>query len=271
MILSEDSSSTSKATGPEVQKEQAIIHGTVTYPWGTIRDAKIAIGEKAVVSDGTGGYELSGLTPGPHNITAEAPFPGYETASLKVEVAAGETKTVDIYLDFKKAVVDGYVHDKDGKPIAGATLSGVLSGKDMDDATTDERGYFRFQRVTPGDRFIRVNARGYMGETRDFAAKENSATTLEFRLTPAACKVHGMISDATGKPVPAEMLLLKSGIVVQKTTSNAETGYYEFPILPGIYEIIPMAYGYQPRSWHGSISTDTKVDFKLETAPQVQE
>ena len=102
---------------------------------------------------------------------AQAPFPGYEAPPQTVEVKAGEIQVVDFYLDFKKAVVEGHVYSQDGKPIAGATLSGVLSGKDMESVTTNAEGYFKFSKVTPGDRFIRVNAPGFVGETRDFKAR----------------------------------------------------------------------------------------------------
>ena len=144
------------------------------------------VGEKAALSNNEGKYEVSALEPGPYNIAAEAPFPGYEATPQKIEVLTGESKTVDIYLDFKKTTVDGHVYDQAGKPIAGATLSGVLSGKDMETVTTDEQGYFKFDRATPGDRFIRVNARSFMGQTLDFTAKDRETTSLEFKLSPAS-------------------------------------------------------------------------------------
>lgn len=269
--MPEDKESTSKDTDSGVAKDQATIRGKVTYPWGTVTGAAIVVGERTATSGKMGEYEISALVPGAHSLTAEAPFPGYEAASQKVEVAAGEAKVVDIYLDFKKAIVEGHVYDLEGKPIAGATLSGVLCGKDTQATTTDERGYFKFDKVTPGSRFVRVNASGYMGETRDFTTREDGPTSIEFRLTQTSHKVHGSVTDTSGKPLRVEILLLKMGIVVQKTHSNAETGYYEFPVLPGIYQVLPVAPGYQPRGWHGSISADTKVDFNLAPMPEVPE
>jgi hypothetical protein len=193
--------SASKGTISEVPN--ATIRGNVKYPWGTVKEAKIAVGGRTVFSDNAGDYVVEALDPGSYSITVEAWFPGYEAPPQTVEVKADETKVVDIYLDFKKTVVEGSVYAQDGKPIAGATLSGILSRKDIDSASTDEQGHFRFERVTPGDCFIRVNAPGYMGETRDFTAAEKETTTLEFHLTPAPCKICGNISASAGKPLRA--------------------------------------------------------------------
>jgi hypothetical protein len=247
---------------------KGIIRGTISYPYGTVKGAKIALGEAYTLSDAAGNYEFTALNPGSYSVVAEPPFPGYEASLQTVELEAGITQIVDIYFDFKKAVVEGRVYDQEDKPIVGATLSGVLSGKDMESVTTDERGSFRFGRVTPGDRFIRVNAPGFLGETRDFKAVENEPTTLEFHLEPATSKISGTITDDVGRPLRAEVLLMKGGIVVQKTTSNPETGCYDFPVVPGRYEILLVIPGYITRGWSGSITADTKADFSLKPMPR---
>jgi hypothetical protein len=273
--LEEESQAVSETTtaerAPVAPKEppKGLIRGNIKYPWGVVKEAKVVIGEKSVLSDNEGTYEVKALEAGSHSILVQPPFPGYETPAQTAELKEGETKVVDIYLDFKKTVVDGRVYSQEGKPITGATLSGVLSGKDMDSVTTDKDGHFRFDRVTPGDRFIRVNAPGYVGETRDFTAPEKQTTNLEFHLTPAACKVHGYITDTAGNPLEAEVLLLNRGTVVQKTISNTENGYYEFPASPDRYEVLPMAQGYTPKGWSGAVEADTKADFKLDRAPEV--
>jgi len=266
--MSKQDESTQKPVVPEDKKDKGVIRGTIKYPWGTVRDATVTAGEMSVTSDTAGKYEILSVDPGSYSVEARAPFTGYEVTTQKVDIVAGEAKVVDIYLDFEKAVVEGHVYDSSGKPIAGAALSGVLFGKDMQTVTTDENGCFRFDKVTPGDRFIRVNARGYMAETRDFTAKKEGATMVEFRLQPASCRFYGVVTSESGKPMQAEILLMKSGIVVQKTNTDAATGGYEFPVLPGIYEINVMAPDHQPRGWHGSISAHMKIDFNMELAPE---
>jgi hypothetical protein len=257
----------SKTPGPDAEKPKGTIRGSITYPWGKVSAAIVKLGEKSATSDTAGKYEFSALDPSVYTIVAKAPFPGYEASPQQVEIAAGETKDVDIYLDFEKTSVQGYVYDLAGKPIMGATLSGVLYGKDMMSVKTDGRGYFEFEKVTPGDRFVRVNAPGFMGETRDFNANKQGVTTVEFRLTPASCKIYGTVSDATGKPLVAEVLLLKAGVVVQKMNLSAEDGKFEFPVLPGRYELLPTATGYMSKGWYGDVGADTKVDFSLDATP----
>ena len=258
---------------PPVSEEapKGIIHGNIKYPWGVVKDAKVVVGEKNVLSDRTGSYEHTGLIPRTYSVLVQAPFPGYEAPPQTVEVKAGEIHVVDFYLDFKRAVVEGHVYSQDGKPIVSATLSGVLSGKDMESVTTNAEGYFKLSKVTPGDRFIRVNATGFVGETRDFKAAEHQPTTLEFHLTPATCKISGTVKDENGQPLIGEVLLLKAGIVVQKTISDAKTGYYEFPSVPDRYEVLPVMPGHIPRGWSGPVATDVKADFSLTPVTETEE
>jgi hypothetical protein len=200
--------------------EKVVIRGTVRYPWGEVRSASVTVGEISVVSDNAGNYEIASLHPGSYNVEAHAPFPGYEGATQKVELSAGEIKIVDFYLDFDRAKVEGHVYDADGRPIGGAVMSGVLYGQEMQTATSDDQGFFRFDKVTPGDRFMRANAQGYMGQTKDFTAKKEGVTTVEFRLRPASCRIYGTATDERGKAIHSSNLE-SSGMHVTKIAVRA--------------------------------------------------
>jgi hypothetical protein len=245
-------------------KDQGTISGTVKYPWGIVKNAKVTVGEKYGYTNSDGKFVITGVSPGKCTATAQPPFPGYEPQIQEMIMAAGETRAVDFYLDFEKAVVQGHVYDQDGKPIAGAILDGVKSGKDMESTVTDEAGYFKFERASPGNRFVRVNATGYMGEIRDFVATKGEKTELEFHLTRGTCKVHGTVTDKTGRPLRGELRLqLTSGLILMKTLSAADNGYYEFFALPETYDIVVDVEGYHADVWRGLISEDTQVNFKL--------
>jgi hypothetical protein len=223
------------------------------------------VGDRSTVADGTGKYEIAAVDPGVYDVSSKAPFPGYEAAPQSVTLAAGEIRIVDFYLDFEKTMVHGSVYGADGKPIVGATLSGVMSGKDVETAVTDDKGYFKFERASPGCQFLRVNAAGYVGQTRDFTAGKGEETMLEFHLTPGSCKVHGTVLDENDRPLRVEVVLSsESGLILQKTQSNGETGYYEFAVLPGTYNLLAMGSDYQSKGWRGVVSADQKLDFKLE-------
>ncbi len=75
----------------------------------------------------------------------------------------------------------------------------------------------------------------------------------------------------TGKPLSGEVLLLRKGIVVQKTIADPKTGYYEFPAVPDRYEVLPMVLGHNPKGWSGAIAADVKADFSLEPIVETEE
>jgi hypothetical protein len=247
------------------RQEKNVLGGTVKYPWGTVAGATITVADKSAISDSTGRYAIAGLAPATYTATVKAPFPGYEAAPQNVTLAPGETKVVDFYLDFERTLVHGYVYAKDGNPIAGAQVSGIMAGNDVTAVVTDDKGYFRFENARPGYQFIRIYARGYMAETSDFDAKKNEETKLEFHLTPGGCHVRGTVLDDNDRPLRAEITLSSaSGIILQETQSNVETGTFEFAVVPGTYGLLVTAPEYQAKGWRGEISGDQKLDFKLE-------
>lgn len=245
--------------------EKGAIQGEIKYPWGTVAHATVTIGVKSAISDPTGKYKISTLDAGEYTVDVKVPFPGYQTAPQHVTLAKDESKVVDFYLDFEKTIVSGLVHGVQDKPIGGATVSGVMSGKDVETAVTDEKGHFKFDKASPGYQFVRINAPGYMGLTHDFTAKKNEETKLDFHLTPGTCKIFGTVLDENDKPLRSAIILSSgSGAILQKTESNAETGHYELSVLPGTYNLLAKGTDYRSEGWRGSISTDRKVDFKLE-------
>jgi hypothetical protein len=268
---------TKPATEPEaghIEKpvEKGAIQGEIKYPWGMAALAIVRVGDRSIVADRAGKYEIRDLEAGSHMVSVELPFPGYDAPSRNVVVAAGKTSVVDFYCDYARTTVHGYVYGQDGKPIAGAVLSDVKCGGDLKSTVTDATGYFKFGGASPGNLFVRVNAPRYVGETRDFVAKEGEKTKLEFHLRPGSCTISGIVTDEKGSPLGGEVFLSsESMIMLQKTPSNAETGYYEFSVVPGTYSILVNVSGYYSEGWRGSLSTDTKVDLKLSPMPESQE
>ncbi len=231
--------------------------------------AIVSIGSMTVTADHDGKYELNDVEPGTYTVSAKAPFPGYEPASQEMTLAAGEIKVVDLHLDFEKTLVHGYVYGADHKPLAGAAVSGIMSGKDVGNAVTDDKGLFKFDKATPGSQFIRVTAPGYVAQTRDFSAKRGERTKLEFNLVPSDCKVHGTVLDENDRPLVAQVALSsESGVILERIQSDAETGHFEFAVIPGTYNLLASGSGYLSKGWRGSISTEQKVDLKLQPIVQ---
>jgi hypothetical protein len=249
----------------EVKQERPALVGTVKYPWGTVAGATIMVADKSVTSDSAGNYQIAELAPGSYTATLKAPFPGYEVAPQNVTVTEGETSVLDFNLGYEKTLVHGHVYGLDGKPISGATLSGVMCGNDVTSTLTDDKGYFKFENARPGYQFLRINAPAHVPQTHDLDVRKGDDTKLEFHLTPANCHIRGSVLDASNHPLSAEITLSsESGIILQKTRSNAETGYYEFPVQQGVYGLLVTAPEHQPKGWRGQISSDQNLDFKLD-------
>jgi hypothetical protein len=251
---------------PTVSKQDKnVFGGAVKYPWGTVAGATITVADKSVVSDSAGKYEIVGLAPGIYTATVKAPFPGCQAVTQNVTHGAGENEVVDFYLDFERTLVHGHVYSKDGNPIPGALVSGIMAGNDVATAVTDDKGYFRFENARPGHQFIRINAPACMTEVLDFDAKKDKETKLEFHLSPAECHISGTILDNNDRPLSAEITLSSaSGVILQKTRSNAETGRYEFAIVPGTFGLLVTSPGYKAKGWRGQMSDDQKLDFRLD-------
>jgi len=82
---------------------------------------------------------------------------------------------------------------------------------------------------------------------------------------PGKCRIHGIVTDRSGQPLMGEVLLSisKSGLIVAITSSDRKTGYYEFSVLSGTYDVVATAPEHQAWAWSDFVSSDTKVDFKL--------
>ena len=63
---------------PPVSEEtpKGTIRGNIKYPWGIVKDAKVVVGEKNVLSDRTGNYELTALVPGSYSVFGPSTLPG---------------------------------------------------------------------------------------------------------------------------------------------------------------------------------------------------
>ena len=253
--------------GRDVETEEGkSISGTVRYPWGAVAGATVTAADKSVVSDADGKYRIAGLAPGTYTLVSEAPFPGYEMQPQKVEVSTDELDAVDLFLDFEKTILEGTVYDQDKKPIDAAAVSGVLCGRDVETTTTDQQGHFRFDRASPGHQFVRVNAKGFMGEVRDLEARKDEKTTADFQLQAAPCRLHGTLTDTNGEPLPGEIILRRGDVIVEKTTPDG-TGQYEFSLIPGTYGLQARAPGYPQEGWAGKSRRTQKLTSNLAQLP----
>ncbi|MCC6526864.1 MAG: carboxypeptidase regulatory-like domain-containing protein [Polyangiaceae bacterium] len=170
-------------------------------------------GDRLVVEDAAGRFELASLAAGRYHIAAAAPGrPPVVTGAL--ELAPGEKLYgVRIVLG-AGAVLRGRVLDADGRrPIEGARIDveglGALAAHHPVSATSDASGGFSLDGVAPGSVSIRVSAPGYRSRVASFATR--TAGEREVLLTALAAGEE-RVTEYTG--VAAALRGTPSGVVV---------------------------------------------------------
>jgi len=242
------------------------VQGTVTYARGPAPISTVTIEGLTATTNIRGAYEFNHLKPGKYEVNVSPPKGwNYKEIRQTIELEAGQVKVADFILEkvILETIMEGHVWDGNGTPAKGAVLSGVLCGNDIKSTTADEHGYFIFKNVTAGNRFIRVNLAGHIGETRDLSIPEQQKTSIEFHLKKAAHKLYGTVTNEGGKTVPASLQLFKNSIVVEKIETSAENGNFTFPVEDGEYALFAQTPNYEQAAWNGTIYKDTKIDLKL--------
>lgn len=95
------------------------------------------------------------------------------------------------------AQVSGAVLDADGVAMPGVevTMTSVAGGQTFT-TTTDERGFFQFPNVPPGDLTVKAAAQGFAVVTAAVSASAGAATTLTLRFASGPVPVTGPGSAA---------------------------------------------------------------------------
>ena len=176
----------------------------------------------------------------------------------------------------KAQAVSGTVRDSQTKkPIKQAVVSlTVLGSITPAERVTDESGVFDFGLIELSSHVIRVDAEGYMTHTQDVILSSNAPSSiLNISLTKGECEISGRVAEDNGEPLRAEVVLLKSGVIVKKAFSDEDhKGIYSLKYLAeGLYEIQVSALCHSPRSWIGKVGIGgdkdiqgaTTVDFML--------
>jgi protocatechuate 3,4-dioxygenase beta subunit len=143
--------------------------------------------------------------PGPNHVyLAAAPPDGYRApAARDVTIVDGQPLTLDFNLERKPGrPVAGRVVDPDGRPVAGAYLSAEAKDGDTFGAarqTSDERGDFFFEAITPGT-LIRGASRGL--ETPEAVVVNGGEPEVVVRLAKSVrVTLTGVVTDAEGTPL----------------------------------------------------------------------
>jgi protocatechuate 3,4-dioxygenase beta subunit len=192
----------------------AAVSGKVTFHGKPVAGAEVSAGDQPTVSDASGHYELRGLQPGPHSITASSNEAGAFASDVKVTLTAGEEKQLDIDLPYAGAIT-GTIVDQDGKPFEGAAVRFALN-TDIDQCfgVADASGAFRCTSLTGGGDYHAmvfssltqpVKLEPARGKPFPVVTVKDGATTVEgirIEVQRDQLRISGKVVDAAGAGVP---------------------------------------------------------------------
>jgi len=137
----------------------------------------VTAGALSALSDGTGRYTLSGVSPGIANVAIRAA--GFDGAQLSVNVVPGVVTPLDFVLVKATAIITGTITDVDtGRALSGAT---VFAGG-LGTIKTGFGGQYTFSGVPAGQFQISVSATRYFSQHTTVQAVDHQTAELDFEL-----------------------------------------------------------------------------------------
>jgi large repetitive protein len=289
----------------------AVISGSVLGPDGSpVSGAKIFTEENAFIlakrsqsvatTDAQGKFSVTGIDGGKTlRIVAQSPnFP--EVTSDEITTKAGED-VKDVTLRFEPGgEIAGTVHDPDGKPVAGATISvketptevapdtnpdptanpndtpvlanprHAIPGRQLGTASTDSDGQYRITGLNSGMKVVEAKADGFLPGRHDGVRVDAGKKTENVDFTMDRGKtIAGRVLDSAGSPVQGVRVSgsspgAASGMASYGTTTSDAEGKYKIEKLqPGKFMLTAAKQGYTADRKRDVESGAENVDFTL--------
>ncbi|MCE9668601.1 carboxypeptidase-like regulatory domain-containing protein [Myxococcus stipitatus] len=156
--------------------------------------------EQRRVTDAQGRFHFDALAPAGYRLVASHEA-GHDTRQVDL---SGNEASADIVLKLgNKFLVEGFLRDEAGDPIAGAPVSGSAPHETLEnlETTTDEAGRFLLGPMAEGAVYVTASPPGFV---RDFGKKypvRRGMAPLDHRLEHAH-SVRGTFVDEEERPVP---------------------------------------------------------------------
>ncbi len=171
----------------EAPMREGLVAGRVISAAGTpIEGAVVGVSGRThsrVLTEADGTFESVPLAPGPIEVVVVAN--GFETATVKTEIIAGQTANIVLRLTPKPpaARVVGRISDDSGK---GIVASIKLAGPQIAEGKSDESGNFSIA-VVPGLYALRVDAEQFLSKELQLTVAEGreGAVSITLRTRPA--------------------------------------------------------------------------------------
>jgi outer membrane protein OmpA-like peptidoglycan-associated protein len=179
-----------KVVVKETMREGLVAGKVISAPGTPIEGAVVGVTGREhsrVLTDADGTFQSVPLAPGPVELLVVAN--GYENATVKTEVIAGQTANIALTLTPRPpaARAVGHITDDAGKGIA-ATVK--LAGPQIADGKSDDAGNFAIA-VAPGQYIVRIDADQYLSKEMPLTVAEGRENPLNvtLRTRPAVAGV----------------------------------------------------------------------------------
>lgn len=243
----------------------ATLSGVVKDNYGNpMQNATVAVGTTSALTNASGAYQLSNLSPGTATITASSN--GYQTATVNATFVAGTSYLFSPTLypvnvtppptSLQGSVVDGGT----GLPIAGAS---VVSGGVT--KTTDAAGKFAFSNIATGAFSLTITANTYQAVTASgtLVSGVNDIGKIPLSKAPQTSTLTGIVTDAdTNAPIAAAVISVQGLATTASTDAN---GKYTLAGIDGTrLTVLANASGYLSQSFNVALPQVGTATFDMQ-------
>jgi hypothetical protein len=153
-------------------------------------------GGTSTTTDVSGAYNLAGLTPGSHTLTAAAA--GFTSGTQTAMVTAGQT-TSGVNFSLTPAATTGAISGTVTSASGGAVIAGAaVSDSGGASTTTDGSGAYTLTGLAPGSHTLTASAAGFTSGTQTASVTAGATTqNVNFSLAPKASAAPQLV-QATG-------------------------------------------------------------------------
>lgn len=221
-------------------------------------------------TNSNGEYIFYNVSPGTYNDVGLAT--GYQNSLISISVSAGVTTNQNLALTPKYGTVTGGVRDDvTGVPLVGASVRLEQNSSIVDTTSTNANGEYAFYNVSPGSYNDVGLATGYQNSLIGISVSAGLTTSQNLALTPKYGTVNGGVrDDVNGAPlVGATVRLEQNSTIIDTTSTNANGEYSFYNVLPGTYNDVGLATGYQNLLISISVSAGLTTNQNLALTPKI--
>ena len=187
----------------------------------------------------TGDFSLD-LPPGSYEIVASAT--GYLDATRSVDVTEGHATDLGTIGLYRQGA--GNIHGKVSPATAQATVSAVVGGAALAQATTDATGDFLLASVPVGAYDLVVNAPGFARNASTTGVVVTEANTTEvpkITLQPLAAAAGSLSGMVLPTGIGAQVTVMQGGALVTTAVVDSSGAYRVTDLAPGTYDLVAAA------------------------------